>query len=241
MDEIDRIDKLLKERGLKWADLARAIDVSDQVTTNWKKRKNIPKPKLALIAEYLLTTMDYLNKGIEVDDYPFPQKHSAKFMRRKKSADGTTEPPPDYNALDQTYAFIPRLSVQAAAGTGYDNHDIHVMDTLAFRRDWLIKRGFSPDKLEIYEAVGDSMAPYIIDGDMILIQITDEAPAIGEVWAIWQADYGIRVKRLLYTERGELIIRSDNPDKSRFPDEIVAGALASSEVRTLGKVVWRGG
>jgi phage repressor protein C with HTH and peptisase S24 domain len=139
------------------------------------------------------------------------------------------------------YAMIPRLSLQVAAGNGKEPDHVEVQNTLAFRREWLKSKGLNQASLEVYEAIGGSMAPYIEDGDVLLVDVSAVPPKSGEVWVLWQdAPLGVRVKRLLYRENGDIIVRSDNPDKSLYPDEIIPGPQGST-VKTVGRVVWRGG
>lgn len=142
---------------------------------------------------------------------------------------------------EENYSLVKRLSVNAECGPGNIPDDVQVIDTLAFRRDWLRRKGLQSDKLEIYETKGSSMDPYIKEGDIVMVDSAAINPQSNEVWAIWQKDFGVRIKRLIFRENGDLIIRSDNPDKSLYPDEIIPGPQIEAEVSTLGKVVWRGG
>jgi hypothetical protein len=139
------------------------------------------------------------------------------------------------------YKMVPRLNVRAAAGHGHAPEHVEVQSTLAFQRAWLGKKGLNPDNLEVYEAVGESMAPHINNGDVLLVDVSETTPKSNELWVIWQdAPLGVRVKRLFVRENGDVIIRSDNPDRALYPDEIVTGATADT-IKTMGKVVWRGG
>lgn len=149
---------------------------------------------------------------------------------------------PDADPVNEdNYALVKRLSISAACGPGHEPGEVQVVDTLAFRKDWLRRKGLRPEKLEIYEAKGSSMEPYIREGDVVMVDSAAIDPQTNEVWAIWQKDFGIRIKRLIFRENGDLIIRSDNPDKGQYPDEIIPGPQIEAEVSTLGKVAWRGG
>ncbi|MBA1446514.1 MAG: helix-turn-helix domain-containing protein [Chromatiales bacterium] len=219
-----RLKKAIKESDETNTTLAEAVGVSVQAVGGWTREGKIARARVPAISKALGISVDWLLTG------------KGEMKGRGAILESTDTP-----VSEEKYVFIPRLSVQAAAGTGRENHHVEIMDTLAFRRDWLKKKHLSSDRLEVYETTGDSMSPYIHDGDMLLIEITEDTPKENEVWAIWQADYGARVKRLLFTERGDLLIRSDNLDKSRFPDEIISGSQIADTVKTLGRVVWRGG
>ena len=56
--------RLLDERGLKNADIARATGISNMILSDWKRGKNVPKyDKMKKIAEYLNVSVDYLMTG----------------------------------------------------------------------------------------------------------------------------------------------------------------------------------
>jgi transcriptional regulator with XRE-family HTH domain len=141
------------------------------------------------------------------------------------------------------YVEVPKLSLRVNAGNGPEPQleRVKVESTMSFRRDWLIKKGFDPAKMEIYETKGDSMSPYINDGDIVLVDLNTTEPSNDDVWVIYQGQpCGVRIKRLLLRENGDIIIRSDNPDRSRFPDEIVVSSQGNT-IGLVGRVVWRGG
>jgi len=148
-------------------------------------------------------------------------------------------PADDKSINDDRYVMVPRLALRVAAGNGHavEEH-VEIQHTLAFRREWLAKKGLKHDNLEVFTAAGDSMHPYISDGDVVLVDITDTQPRTNEVFVIWQPEpLGIRVKRLLVRENGDLIVRSDNTDKSLYPDE----PAKHDDIRVIGRVTWRGG
>ena len=56
--------KLLDEKGLKNADVARATGISNMTLSDWKRGKSVPKSdKMRKIAEYLNVSVDYLMTG----------------------------------------------------------------------------------------------------------------------------------------------------------------------------------
>lgn len=59
--------RLLDEKGLKNADVARATGISNMTLSDWKRGKSVPKAdKMRKIAEYLNVSVDYLMTGKEV-------------------------------------------------------------------------------------------------------------------------------------------------------------------------------
>lgn len=58
--------RLLDEKGLKNADVARATGISNMTLSDWKRGKSVPKSdKMRKIAEYLNVSVDYLMTGTE--------------------------------------------------------------------------------------------------------------------------------------------------------------------------------
>lgn len=63
-DTYRRADQRLKERGQRWADLARGLNYSDQRVSQWKSR-GISKSSIAPVADFLGVTTDWLLTGKE--------------------------------------------------------------------------------------------------------------------------------------------------------------------------------
>lgn len=56
-----RFDELLKERGIRAADVSKATGITSSTFTDWKKGRYVPKlDKLLLIADFLGVSIDYL-------------------------------------------------------------------------------------------------------------------------------------------------------------------------------------
>lgn len=59
--------RILDQKGLKNADVARATGISNMTLSDWKRGKTVPKlDKMQKIAEYLNVSVDYLMTGKEV-------------------------------------------------------------------------------------------------------------------------------------------------------------------------------
>ena len=60
--------RLLDEKGLKNADVARATGISNMTLSDWKRGKSVPKSdKMRKIAEYLNVSVDYLMTGKDTE------------------------------------------------------------------------------------------------------------------------------------------------------------------------------
>ena len=68
--------RLLDEKGLKNADVARATGISNMTLSDWKRGKSVPKSdKMQKIAEFLNVSVDYLMTGEEKEVPTFSTEH----------------------------------------------------------------------------------------------------------------------------------------------------------------------
>ena len=141
-------------------------------------------------------------------------------------------------ASEEHFAYIPRISVDLSAGHGNDVENEQVEEYLAFRRDWLRHEGFDPSSLRITSANGDSMAPRIQDGDVLLVDTNRKDIKDGCVYAI-RYDHLIRVKRLFWGWDGALVISSDSPDPAYREERVPKKDLEN--ITIVGRVVWVAG
>jgi len=132
------------------------------------------------------------------------------------------------------YAPIPRVDARLAAGGGAINHNVEHTGSLAFRRDWLREKGISPDKACLLTITGDSMAPTLHHGDLVMIDERRTQVRNRHVYAFVDTDGSSRVKRLDFIENEMIILTSDNPahpaETRRGPD--------MNHLRILGEIVW---
>ncbi len=142
-----------------------------------------------------------------------------------KAAPVSPDFPPD------EFVFIRHVRGRISAGGGLIADNLSDF-TCAFRKDWIKKKGGNPDQMSLIKVDGDSMAPTIIPGDLVLVNHAKKTVASqGGIYAI-SINQEIMIKRVqpLHPE-GRLRIISDN--KRYDPFEIEA-----DKVRVNGKVIW---
>ena len=138
------------------------------------------------------------------------------------------------------FAFVDQYAVSASAGSGYDNSHVVLRNTLAFKREWLRYKGVNPKHLQVIYADGDSMHPTINHRDVLLVDGSHVEPVDDQIFVIEVQDRGTIVKRLVRNGSDGWIVRSDNPDKDAYEDEVLPDGEIY-EHRILGRVIWRGG
>ncbi|TFH84933.1 LexA family transcriptional regulator [Billgrantia azerbaijanica] len=138
------------------------------------------------------------------------------------------------------FQVIPQLTAVGETGNGHLNHHVEVKGGLVFKRDWLERMSLKTSKLYVIYARGMSMEPTILDGDVLLMDESQTEPRNGKVYAIRRPDGEVSIKRLVQTITGRWIIRSDNDDKRRYPDEEIPPDQVI-DLQILGRIVWHGG
>lgn len=138
---------------------------------------------------------------------------------------------------DDDYALIKQYSVSGDCGDGYHNDHVEVSEGLVFKRSWLTRIGAKPENLAVIYAAGDSMEPYIFDGDVVLFDTTDLEPAHRKVYVMRRPDDSMSIKRLAQEMSGAWLITSDNPAYER--ERVDANSV--HELPFIGRVIWRGG
>jgi len=229
----DRILERMKTLGLSQADLMRATEASKGTVSKWLAGTNLPSGKyISDLANALHTSPEWILKG---------QEPAAKLS-------ATALAQVAFNMVASPNAQmieIPIYSVKASCGNGCENPLEEIVDYMRFDPAWLKMQGIttSPTKLRIIFATEMSMWPSIEPDSMLIVDTSDADPSAlrtGKIY-VFQYAYELRVKRVFVSLDGQSIrLCSDNPDKSKFPDEVITPEQAHS-ISFVGRVVWRGG
>lgn len=211
-----RLNEALIYRGIKAAELARRAGVDEATISALITRDSVRSNHAPALALGLRISVQWLLTGEGT-----MEEHSLQ------------EPSPE------KYVYISRYRATGGLGTGRLNEQhVEVSGTHAYRRDWILKNGWRPEGLAVFEAEGPSMEPTINDGDVVLVNIDETKIKSGEVYAIEDADQGTRIKRLFRQLDGRVRVVSDNPDKRLYPDDFLT---PDTGARVIGKVVHRSG
>lgn len=209
-----RLAEVMKAKGIGQSDLARRVGVQQGTISKIINGSTSNSRYLLHIARELETTPAYLEGEIEdpgVDAHQPP---------RRSTADT-----PDMVELQQ---------IDFAYGMGATYADGHVdVQLLHFPRVWIEAITTSaPAMLTWASGRGDSMAPTIHDGDLVLLDRSQRQVVEQDaLWAYTVGDFGA-IKRLRM-KGNRIVILSDNP--SVPPDEELA-----EEVNIVARVIFIG-
>ena len=128
-------------------------------------------------------------------------------------------------------AQIRRLDTAASAGPGVLAEDDRAGGSEYFDPRLLVSLGVQADRSAALHAQGDSMAPTIHDGDLMLVDESDRRVTARAAIFVIRIDGALMVKRVARAGDG-LKITSDNPD---FP---VMLPRRTDGVDVVGRVVW---
>lgn len=135
--------------------------------------------------------------------------------------------------LDSGLVQLPRLDIDAAAGTGIAVQGEQQLGVVAFDRKFLRDHGGSPDHCKMIRARGDSMVPTFPDGALLVVDLSQQDIAHGCITVIGIHD-DLLVKRVRRRLDGAVELVSDN---SAYPPEIIDPDRLD-QLRVVGRVIY---
>lgn len=141
---------------------------------------------------------------------------------------------------EEEFAFVPQLDIAASCGNGRFEDHVVVSGGMAFRRSVLREWGVPEYAARLITSTGGSMWPTIQDGRPVLIDTSDTEPMDTKIFAICMPHDGLVLKRLVWEYHPQVgaetwIIKSDNPNKTLFPDRILP---PDDRTRIAGRMRW---
>jgi phage repressor protein C with HTH and peptisase S24 domain len=122
---------------------------------------------------------------------------------------------------------VPYLTVAASAGRGAVAGEERVIRAEHFTARMLREAGVSPGGASIIDAVGDSMAPGVLAGDRLLVDLGERGIAADGVYVVRRGEE-LLVKRVR-REGGRIVLVSDNAHYAPI-------VCAADEVAVIGRV-----
>ena len=208
--------------------LAKAAGVSPSALRKWLRGEAEPsRERLITFADAAGVEIAWLVRG----EGEQPNLRDTSNRRQASAArDDTDQPPTD------AFLLLPHRPKAAAAGSGKPPPE-YPAEFIAFRHDW-IRSVFDldPEQVMLILAVGDSMEPGIRDGDLLLVDTRSNAFTEFGIY-VFEARGERLVKRVQRKFDGTLYVISDN---TVYQPEVISSELAT-EIKVVGKVIWRGG
>jgi phage repressor protein C with HTH and peptisase S24 domain len=134
------------------------------------------------------------------------------------------------------WVLVPVHDARAAAGPARNAAQNTVLHRIAFREDWIASVTSAPiSQLGAITVAGDSMEPTLRQGDLVLVDSSQNRPQQQDGVYVIRTEGGLQVKRLQAEVSGGLVtMLSDN--KAYEPQR----HLKPEDVHVLGRVIWLG-
>lgn len=242
------IAQKLAALGKKPAWLAIQLRTGTNTITNWKNRGGAPLSRAREIADALQCTTDDLLMPVMPDAEHIPasadiskKSHLSGMIEGSHLPVGATLTGQELpNPTPDKYVLVPQLDIVAACGEGRLNDHVIVEGRRSFAKSDLREWGVPERAARLIHAAGGSMRPTIQDGRAVLINIEDKTPVEGKIYAVCMPHDGLVLKRLAFdyhpaTGSMVWILRSDNPDKTQFPDKMLP---PDDRTMIVGKAIW---
>lgn len=142
----------------------------------------------------------------------------------------------DFAWNGEEFALIQRAAL-VSAGSGLMPVDGGAGESVALPRRWFMENRVVSDLSVLVRVKGDSMAPGIPDGALVLVHAAEMHISVEGVYAFTRGDSAF-IKRLIPVAKGadgrptSLVILADNP---AYPPETLSGP-AMNELRVVGRV-----
>jgi phage repressor protein C with HTH and peptisase S24 domain len=220
----DRLTLLRKKKGLSRAAAAKEIGLGLSSLQQYEAGF-LPGPiNTEKIQSFYGCSKSWLLTG---EGEPFPDARTKYPEACGPETELVADQPED--AQTSKFVLISQVNGRISAGAGLlpdDSVDIKI----AFRRDWIKKKG-NPENMSLIKVSGDSMQPTLLSGDIALVDHGHNYLDLqGGIYAI-AVDGEIMIKRVQPIPGGKILVISDN--KQYTPLEI-----AAENIRVNGKVIW---
>lgn len=137
--------------------------------------------------------------------------------------------------IDPSFVMVPRYTVSASAGNSasFVSEEMDI-SYYAFSQDWINRRHLNASELQIVNVRGDSMEPTLYDGDLILLDRSQDQAADGHTFVVrlWDEHVVKHVQRV-----GEKTISLISANKVYPPREIELIEGDNTDFQIIGRVV----
>lgn len=212
-------------RELGPAELARALNVSEQVVTNWGAR--------GVSLDGALRAQ--LAFGVDANFVLHNVSHPMLVPIQGPAFEAKEAAPPAWRLTPGRGHAVPLLANSASMGQGEEqlSNDV-ITDQISLDHDFISTqlRPTSLQALRFLHGYGDSMAPTLHSGDILLVDTGVTTPRIDGIYVL-EAHQRLFVKRVRQRMDGTFEVSSDNPTH-RTVDTLDG----SHDVQVRGRVIW---
>lgn len=138
--------------------------------------------------------------------------------------------------IDADLSLIPMMDLKLSAGTGSIVFEIDGSRKIAFRTEYLKKRGIKPENAFGFHVEGESMVDVgIHDGGMVAVNRAIKDPRPNKFYGMW-IDDKYMVKEVVKRPDGYYAVSHNAEKKDKYPDRLID----SENSGIIGQVFWCG-
>ncbi len=134
---------------------------------------------------------------------------------------------------DEDAIALPRLTIEGSAGHGLIPTREEIEDYLSVSRSYLREVGINPSYAHVLRLSGHSMAPTLLDKDLVIVDTSQNRVRDEEIYALAYGD-AVLIKRLQPQLDGGMKIISDN--KGGHYSDAYLPAVDRHQLRVVGRV-----
>lgn len=190
-----QLQKILADKGLRHADVAKALGVSRQAVQQWATKGSPTVKNLARLAEFLGVTPGQVTGAEPYDQAPYSRTDAREASR-------------------SDWTLVPILDATGSCGPGSPSSSGQTIGAVEFSDDFLRSLpgvfGIREDQFELVFCSGDSMSPTIVPGGLVLVD-THQTEIQGDGIYVFINGEDVFIKRLQINLDRTLTLISDNP------------------------------
>jgi phage repressor protein C with HTH and peptisase S24 domain len=216
-------------------------EIRRQRLRTWFADRTLPEKEKSYLSQLMSGTASFGEKaarrleqsyGMPTDWLDSPLGPEPDLVYTTASGTTAVELKAYQRGLDEKFVTVPLLENALGAGSAELLEYDAVEGELAFQREWILKKGWRIQDLRILNVKGDSQAPFINDGDVVMVNVSIRRLFDGKFYAIRMNDEA-KVKKLFRQMDGRIRVESLNA-----PTDYIT---AESPAEILGMVVHRAG
>ena len=202
-----------------YKDLAQMAQVNQGNLSSFMKAEGDPKRRETMTFDSAWKILNALGVSL-----PTLESESGATIRRPAPSAPLEQADTEDSVAINIYAL-------AGAGPAFDFEDSDPLATIRIPPDYAMRCDYA------FLVKGDSMVGTIPNGGVVGVVQRNFDFTSGEIYAVRLPYEGVSIKRIIVDDAtGEYIIRSDNPDKDKYPDRRLS--ITEYPEIIFGRVVW---
>lgn len=202
-----------------YKDLAQMAQVNQGNLSSFMKAEGDPKRRETMTFDSAWKILNAL--GVKL---PTLENESGATIRRSAPCAPMEQADTEDSVAINIYAL-------AGAGPAFDFEDSDPLAIIRIPPDYAMRCDYA------FLVKGDSMVGTIPNGGVVGVVQRNFDFSSGEIYAVRLPYEGVSIKRIIVDDAsGEYIIRSDNPDKNKYPDRRLS--ITEYPEIIFGRVVW---